>query len=73
MCPGKKFSQVEFVAAVAQVLSEYYIEVMTLDGESPESAKARLAHVLDEKYFNISTHLRRPEDAGVRFVHRTKI
>ena len=72
VCPGKKFSQVEFVAAVAQVLSEYHIEVLTLDGESPESAKARLAHVLDEKYFNISTHLRRPEDAGVRFVHRTK-
>ncbi|PGH11916.1 hypothetical protein AJ79_04608 [Helicocarpus griseus UAMH5409] len=70
VCPGKKFSQVEFVAVVAHILSEYRIEVLRRDGESEEAARERLVGVLNEKFFDIGTHLRRPEDAGVRFVKR---
>lgn len=69
VCPGKKFSQVEFVALVAQILSEWKIEVV-IDGQSDLIAKENLLKVLDDKYFNVSTHLRRPEAAGVRFVKR---
>ncbi|KAK2756986.1 hypothetical protein FQN54_004954 [Arachnomyces sp. PD_36] len=70
VCPGKKFSQVEFVGAVAQVLSEYRVEILRQDGESETAARSRLMGVLDEKFFNVSAHLRRPEDAGIRFVRR---
>lgn len=70
VCPGKKFSQVEFVAVVAQILSQYRIEVQQQVGESGVSARLRAISVLDEKYFNISTHLRRPENAGIRLVRR---
>ncbi|KAI1629025.1 putative cytochrome P450 [Exophiala viscosa] len=70
ICPGKKFSQVEFVAVVAYILSRYRIEPHQEAGETTEGARARLMGVLDDKYFNISTHLKRPEAAKVRFVKR---
>lgn len=70
ICPGKKFSQVEFVAVVAHILSEYRVEVLKHHGESEVAARGRMMGVLDEKYFNISAHLRRPGDAGVRFARR---
>jgi cytochrome P450 len=70
VCPGKKFSLVEFVAVIAAVLSEYRVEADVTDGEEKEQAKRRLEGVLGEKYFNISSHVRRPEEAGVKFVRR---
>ncbi|KIX06449.1 uncharacterized protein Z518_04425 [Rhinocladiella mackenziei CBS 650.93] len=70
VCPGKKFSQVEFVGVVAQIFSKYRVEVLRAPGETAEAAKVRLMGVLDQKYFNISAHLKRPEDAGVVFVKR---
>ncbi|KAF2187983.1 putative cytochrome P450 [Zopfia rhizophila CBS 207.26] len=70
VCPGKKFSQVEFVAIIAQTLSGYRVEVLRSDGESDDTARARLMRALDDKYFNVSAHLKRPEVAGVQFVQR---
>ena len=72
VCPGKKFSQVEFVAIVAQILSQYRIEPLPKQAEDDESARRRLLSVLDDKFFHISAHLKRPDDAGVRFVPRMK-
>ncbi|KAF2106449.1 putative cytochrome P450 [Lophiotrema nucula] len=72
ICPGKKFAQVEFVAIVAQMLSEYRVEVLRKGNETEQAATARLMGTLKDKYFNISAHLKRPEDAGVRFVKRRK-
>jgi cytochrome P450 len=70
VCPGKKFSQVEFVALIAQILSKWRIQV-AVTGQSFEVARDGLLKMLsDEKYFNISTHLLHPEAAGVKFVKR---
>lgn len=71
VCPGKKFSQVEFVAVLAHVLSEYRVEVLTRDGESEAAARDRMMDALGEKYFNISAHPRRPGNVGVRYVRRS--
>lgn len=70
VCPGKKFSQVEFVAVISHILSLYRIEVLQEQRESPSQARDRLKGVLREKYFNVSAHIKRPEDAGIRFVRR---
>ncbi|ORY15312.1 putative cytochrome P450 [Clohesyomyces aquaticus] len=70
VCPGKKFSQVEFVAIIAQILSEYRIEPTMRDGESKDRARERMVGVVGDKFFNISAHLKRPEDGEVRFVRR---
>ena len=70
ICPGKKFSEVEFVATVAEILSNFRIEVIRREGDDAATATVRLLGVLDERFFNISAHLKRPEDAGIRFVKR---
>lgn len=70
VCPGKKFSQVEFVALVANILSRYQIKAVAREDESEVEARQRLSKVMDEKFFNISSHFRRPEDAAVHFIRR---
>lgn len=71
VCPGKKFSQVEFVAMVANILSRYRVEAVTQGDESESEARQRLLSVMNDKYFNISAHFKRPEDVAVRFVPRS--
>ncbi|KAJ5662735.1 hypothetical protein N7462_011661 [Penicillium macrosclerotiorum] len=70
ICPGKKFSQVEFVGVMARVLSNFCLRPEQSNGESEEEARARLLATLAQKYFNISAHLRQPESASVRFERR---
>lgn len=70
VCPGKKFSQVEFVAVLARVMTDWRVEVVRNPGESEELARRRLLSVVDDKIFHISAHLRRPEAAALRFVRR---
>ncbi|KAE8555854.1 hypothetical protein EYB25_000552 [Talaromyces marneffei] len=70
VCPGKKFSQVEFVAIVAQIFSEYRVEILKEGNESEAVARHRFEGVVGEKYFNVSTHLKKPTEGAVRFVRR---
>lgn len=72
VCPGKKFSQVEFVAIVAHLLSLYRVELVEEHGESQEEAKARLMSVLGDKYFTIGAQVMHPEAASIRLVRRDK-
>ncbi|KAF4960706.1 hypothetical protein FGADI_785 [Fusarium gaditjirri] len=70
-CPGKKFSQVEFVAAVAHLLSLYRIElVRSSAAESLEEARKRFLDVIAEKYFVIGARVKRPDDISIRLVPR---
>ena len=73
VCPGKKFSQVEFVAVIAHMLSVYQIELVKDDWKTMGSARGKLMNVLDEKYFNVSAHMKRPHDASIRLVRRKGI
>jgi cytochrome P450 len=71
MCPAKKFSQVEFAGIMVELLSEWRVELLRNKGESEGEARERVNRVLaEEKYFNVSAHLKRPEVCGVRFVRR---
>lgn len=73
MCPAKKFSQVEFAGIMAELLRQWRVELVRDRGEREEEARERVERVLrDEKYFNVSAHLRRPEVAGVKFVRRSQ-
>ncbi|KAJ4990134.1 cytochrome P450 [Stagonosporopsis vannaccii] len=73
-CPARKFSQVEFVGIMSELLREWRIEILRGEGESEEEARERVAELLsEEKYFNVSAHLKKPERAGVRFVKRAKV
>lgn len=70
VCPGKKFSQVEFVAVVVELLSKYRVELVSEVGETKAATRARVLSVMEEKYFNVSSHFRKPEAASIRFVER---
>jgi cytochrome P450 len=70
-CPAKKFSQVEFCAIMVELLAEWRVELLRGEGESEVLARERVGKLLrEEKYFNVSAHLKRPEAAGVRLVRR---
>lgn len=40
-CPGKKFAQVEHVAVMASIFSEYYVVPVKQNGEDEDAARAR--------------------------------
>ncbi|KAK6207385.1 hypothetical protein LQW54_007214 [Pestalotiopsis sp. IQ-011] len=46
-CPGRKFSQVEFVATIASIFRDWRVDPVTFDGETVEAARQRVAHQID--------------------------
>lgn len=70
MCPGKKFSQVEFVGMMSRVMAEWRVEPVRGVNEEEEEAREKLLSVVGDKVFNVSAHLRRGGDAAVKFVWR---
>lgn len=59
VCPGKKFSQVEYVAVMTTLLSHYKIEPV-----------GDLMSLVNKAGFGITPELYRPQDAGIRLVPR---
>ena len=47
-CPGKNFSQVEFVAVLASLLYKYRLRVARLAGESTKSMRRRVLDVVND-------------------------
>ncbi|KAJ4286037.1 hypothetical protein N0V90_013384 [Kalmusia sp. IMI 367209] len=47
-CPGKKFSQVEFVASMATILKDHYVEPQLLGNETMEQARNRVLKLVEE-------------------------
>ncbi|KIW27557.1 uncharacterized protein PV07_07285 [Cladophialophora immunda] len=72
VCPGKKFSQVEFVAVISTLLREYRLKPLIMEGKmtTEEQASSALLEVLEDSMNVITPKMRRPEDAGVVFVRR---
>jgi len=48
ICPGKKFSQVEFVASMAAIFRDWYVEPLLEEGESLEVARKRVLKLVEE-------------------------
>jgi cytochrome P450 len=47
-CPGRKFSQVEFVATLATLLKDWGVDPVLEQGESPEAARQRVADLIEQ-------------------------
>lgn len=47
-CPGKKFSEVEFVAILAYLFREHTLAVIPNESESSEAAMQRLLSTIDD-------------------------
>jgi hypothetical protein len=70
VCPGKKFSQVEFVAVISTLLKDYRLKPLARGGETEAEASSTLLAVVEDSFNVITPKMRRPEDAGVVFVKR---
>lgn len=70
ICPGKKFSQVEYVAVIARLLRNHTIEVVKNSGETKEQACGRVLSVIQDSDVKITLQMRRPESVKLRFVKR---
>ncbi|GME45903.1 Cytochrome P450 [Neofusicoccum parvum] len=70
VCPGRKFSQVEFVAVVASLLWRGRVEVVPAAGEGFAEAKARILEVVDDTAEGVTLFMKNPERVRVRVVER---
>lgn len=82
VCPGKKFSQVEFVGVIAETFAHWRIEPKDVGAKGDSAGKeGRGAHAgeaavkalrdsVELATFNMLPKLWRPKTAGVRWVRR---
>lgn len=68
VCPGKKFSQVEFVAAVSVLCRTYRIEVVPRPGETEQQARERCLEVINDSETQVTLGMRRADTVSVRLV-----
>ena len=67
MCPGKKFSQVEFVAVVSCLLKDYRVRPVVMAGESESDATERLMRVVEDSDMALAVTMNHPERLRVRW------
>ena len=61
-CPGRKFSQVEFVAVIATLFQHHTVKVAHHGSEKPEAARSRLARTIDESsMFGFTYRMDKPQ------------
>lgn len=72
VCPGRKFSQVEFVAVVSTILRRYRLDPMIIEGKmrTKEEAREALLKEIGDSGYVVTPRFRNPESAGVVFVER---
>ena len=72
ICPGKKFSQVEFVAVISTLLRSCRIEPWAIEGKmkSVDEAKKALMEVVYDSETRVTPRIKNPQNAGVVFVDR---
>lgn len=71
ICPGKKFSQVEYVAIISYVLRHVRVEAVPLEGETPEATQVRVWENTRDSEPQVTMNMRNPEKVRLRLIGRT--
>ncbi|KAK7697181.1 hypothetical protein SLS64_013834 [Diaporthe eres] len=71
ICPGKKFSQVEYVAIISHVLRRVRVEAIPLEGETPEATRVRVWENTRDSESQVTMNMRHPEKVRLRMIGRT--
>lgn len=71
LCPGKKFALVEYVAIISYVLKHQRVEVIPLEGETPEAARARAWDNTRDSVPEVTMNMRNPGAVRLRMIGRT--
>ncbi len=69
-CPGKKFAQVEFVAVIVKLLSEYRVRVVPESGETIERARNRVVEAVEDSRLRLTLQMQNPNSAHLTFERR---
>ena len=70
-CPGKKFSQVEFVAAMAGIFRDWQVDAVTEGSETPEMARMRVMNMVENDTGQVLLlQLLHPERAALTWKRR---
>ena len=67
-CPGKKFAQVEFVAAMAALFRKHRAEPVPKAGETLAAARERVLHVVKDSNVELLLQMRDPDSVSVRWI-----
>lgn len=67
ICPGKKFSQVEFVAVISCLLQRHRVELVLLEGESPAQASERILKLVDDSELEVTLKMRHLGEVKLRW------
>lgn len=68
MCPGKKFSQVEFTRAILAMFRDgARVRVLEKEGESLEQARARVREIADKSEVQFTLRMVNSEDIGLEW------
>ncbi|KAL9098342.1 MAG: hypothetical protein Q9163_005984 [Psora crenata] len=70
VCPGKKFSQVEFVAVMAVLFRDWKVSPKLKYGESMEQAQQRVMDVVNDSTCKITLRMNNPESVGLVWTKR---
>lgn len=70
-CPGRKFSQVEFVATIASLFRDHRVDPVKLEGESIEAARERVLDLIKtDTAFRLLLQMLHPEKAPLTWSRR---
>jgi len=71
ICPGMKFSKVEFCSVLSSVLEKVRVEVVCQDGEKVGVAGQKVMSILRDSCADpLLLHVRQPEKLKLRFIER---
>jgi cytochrome P450 len=70
VCPGKKFSQVEFVAVISCLLRRHRVEPVRLEGESVAQASKRITKIVDDSDLVVALKMKHPERVKLRWTKK---
>ncbi|KAH7360821.1 cytochrome P450, family 5, subfamily A [Rhexocercosporidium sp. MPI-PUGE-AT-0058] len=61
VCPGKKFSQVEFVAVMARLFRQHFVMPVVNEGESEDDVKRRVLETVEDSKLVMTLRMNNPE------------
>jgi cytochrome P450 len=67
VCPGMKFSQVEFAAVFATLFRSARCEALRREAETEEQAQARLERIMAESISKLTLQVRDPTEVRLRW------
>jgi cytochrome P450 len=71
ICPGKKFSQVEFVAVISCLLRRHRVEPVLLEGESYADASERILELVEDSELEVTLKMKHPEKVKLKWAAKT--